>query len=73
MIMTVKSSKNSHGLVERDGHRKKVRWYSMTDDILSVFIRGRESAAVGEFSSVKLQLRSIREDKVPENREGRAV
>ena len=33
----------------------------MTDDILSVFIRGHESAAVGEFNSVKLQL-SIGED-----------
>ena len=43
------------------GTEKKVRWYSMTDDILSVFIRDHESAAVGEFNSVKLQL-SIGED-----------
>ena len=44
----------------------------MTNDILSVLIRSRESAAVGEFNSVKLQL-NIWEDKVPENREDRAV
>lgn len=55
------------------GTQKKVRWYSTTNDILSVLIRSRESAAVGKFNSVKLQLRSIWEDRVPENREDRAV
>ena len=45
----------------------------MANDILLVLIRSHESAAVGEFNSVKLQLRSIWEDKVPENREDRAV
>jgi len=31
----------------------------MTDDIVQVFIRGSESADVGKFNSVRVQLRSL--------------